>query len=150
MWLGAFAAGPIARRFGGARATIIGIAGSVGALLIPLTMPGAGLLYFGFGMLLVGFSATVYNVNQVSFRQRLCPDRLLGRMNATMRFVVWGVLPIGALLGGVLGAAFGLRTTLWVGALGQALAGIWLLVSPMRSLRDFPDAPPESGADSGT
>jgi MFS family permease len=141
---GAFAAGPIARRVGGARATIIGIAGSVGALLIPLTMPGAGLLYFGFGFLMVSFSATVYNVNQVSFRQRLCPDRLLGRMNATMRFVVWGVLPVGALMGGLLGAAFGLRTTLWIGAVGQALAGIWLLASPMRRLRDFPDPPPEA------
>lgn len=143
---GAFAAGPIARRFGGARATIIGIAGSVGALLIPLTMTGAGLLYFGVGLLMVSFSATVYNVNQVSFRQRLCPDRLLGRMNATMRFVVWGVLPIGALVGGVLGARFGLRTTLWIGALGQALAGIWLLASPMRHLRDFPEAEESDGA----
>ena len=148
--LGAFAAGPIARRVGGARATIIGIGVSVGALLIPLTTPGAGLLYFGFGLFLVSFSATVYNVNQVSFRQRLCPDRLLGRMNATMRFVVWGVLPIGALIGGFLGAAFGLRTTLWVGALGQALAGVWLLASPMRSLRDFPDAPPEEQQNSGS
>ena len=111
--------------------------------MIPLTMPGGGLLLFGFGMLMVGFSATVYNVNQVSFRQQLCPDRLLGRMNATMRFVVWGVLPIGAVVGGVLGAALGLRTTLWVGALGQALAVVWLLASPMRGLRDFPDAPPD-------
>jgi len=147
---GAFAAGPIARRVGGARATIIGIAGSVGALLIPLTMPGAGLLYFGFGFLMVSFSATVYNVNQVSFRQRLCPDRLLGRMNATMRFVVWGVLPVGALIGGLLGAVFGLRATLWIGALGQALAGVWLLASPMRRLRDFPDAPPEAQHVGGT
>ena len=147
---GAFAAGPIARRVGGARATIIGIAGSVGALLIPLTMPGAGLLYFGFGFLMVSFSATVYNVNQVSFRQRLCPDRLLGRMNATMRFVVWGVLPVGALIGGLLGAVFGLRATLWIGALGQALAGVWLLASPMRRLRDFPDAPPETQDLGGT
>jgi len=147
---GAFAAGPIARRVGGARATIIGIAGSVGALLIPLTMPGAGLLYFGFGFLMVSFSATVYNVNQVSFRQRLCPDRLLGRMNATMRFVVWGVLPVGALIGGLLGAVFGLRATLWIGALGQALAGVWLLASPMRRLRDFPDAPPAAQHVGGT
>ena len=76
-------------------------------------------------------------------------NRLLGRMNATMRFVVWGVLPVGALLGGMLGAALGLRTTLWIGALGQALAGIWLLASPMRNLRDFPDAPPESGRNAG-
>ncbi len=75
--LGALAAGPIARRFGEARATIIGIAWDAGALLIPLpTMPGAGLLFFGVGMFTVSFSAVVYNVNQVSFRQRLCPDRL--------------------------------------------------------------------------
>jgi len=139
--LGALAAGPIAGRFGGARATIIGIAGGVGALLIPLTMPGAGLLFFGAGMFCVSFSAVVYNINQVSFRQRLCPDRLLGRMNATMRFVVWGVLPIGALIGGVLGSVAGLRPTLWIGAAGEAVAGVWLLASPMRTLRDFPEAP---------
>jgi MFS family permease len=139
--VGALAAGPIARRSGGARATVIGIAGNAGALLIPLTMPGAALLWFGAGMFIVSFSAVVYNVNQVSFRQRLCPDRLLGRMNATMRFVVWGVLPIGALIGGVLGSVAGLRPTLWIGATGEAVAGIWLLASPMRTMRDFPDAP---------
>jgi hypothetical protein len=81
----------------------------------------------------------VYNINQVSFRQRLCPDRLLGRMNATMRFVVWGVLPIGALIGGVLGTTIGLRPTLWIGAIGEAVAGFWLVASPMRSMRDFPE-----------
>jgi MFS family permease len=123
------------------RATIIGIGGNVGALLIPLTMPGVGLLFFGFGTFAIGFSAVVYNINQVSFRQRLCPDRLLGRMNATMRFVVWGVLPIGALIGGVLGSVLGLRPTLWIGAAGEAVAGVWLLASPMRSMRDFPDTP---------
>ena len=110
-------------------------------MLIPLTMPGLGLLFFGAGMFFVSFAAVVYNVNQVSFRQRLCPDRLLGRMNATMRFVVWGVLPMGALIGGVLGSEAGLRPTLWVGATGEALAGIWLLASPMRTLRDFPESP---------
>jgi predicted MFS family arabinose efflux permease len=140
--VGAFAAGPIARRFGGARATLIGIGGNVGALLLPLTMPGAGLLFFAAGMFFISLSSVVYNVNQVSFRQRLCPDRLLGRMNASMRFVVWGVLPLGALIGGVLGSVVGLRPTLWIGAAGEAVAGIWLLASPMRTLRDFPDAPP--------
>jgi MFS family permease len=137
--LGALMAGPLARRIGGARATIVGILSNVGALLIPLTQPKAGLLFFGIGMMFVGFGATVYNVNQVSFRQRLCPDRLLGRMNATMRFVVWGVLPIGALIGGLLGTVIGLRPTLWIGAAGEAVAGVWLLASPMRSMRDFPE-----------
>ena len=144
--LGALAAGPLARRIGGARATIVGIATGVGSLLMPLTMPGAGLWLFGIGFFFVGFSAVVYNVNQVSFRQRLCPDRLLGRMNASMRFVVWGVLPIGALIGGVLGTALGLRPTLWIGVIGQVLAVGWLLASPMRSMRDFPDAIEETTA----
>jgi predicted MFS family arabinose efflux permease len=54
---------------------------------------------------------------------------------------VWGVLPIGALIGGVLGSVAGLRPTLWIGAAGEAVAGIWLLASPMRTVRDFPDAP---------
>ncbi len=137
--LGALAAGPVARRVGGARATVLGIACNVGALLMPLTVPGPGLLLFGAGMLIVGFAAVIYNVNQVSFRQRLCPDRLLGRMNATMRFVVWGVLPVGALIGGSLGSVIGLRPTLWVGAAGEALAELWLVASPMRTMRDFPD-----------
>jgi hypothetical protein len=104
-------------------------------------MPGAGLLLFGAGLFFVSLSAVVYNVNQVSFRQRLCPDRLLGRMNASMRFVVWGVLPLGGLLGGVLGAVVGLRSTLWIGYIGEALASIWLFASPMRTMRDFPDEP---------
>jgi MFS family permease len=137
--VGALVAGPLARRIGGARATIVGIFTNVGALLIPLTQPRAGLFLFGVGMLFVSFGAVVYNINQVSFRQRLCPDRLLGRMNATMRFVVWGVLPIGALIGGVLGTTIGLRPTLWIGAIGEAVAGFWLVASPMRSMRDFPE-----------
>jgi MFS family permease len=140
--LGAFAAGPIARRFGGARSVLLGEVIAVGVLLIPLTMPGAGLLFFGAGLLIDSFAVVVYNVNQVSFRQRLCPDRLLGRMNATMRFVVWGVLPLGALIGGVLGSAAGLRPTLWIGAAGQVLAVLWLVFSPIRTMRDFPEAPP--------
>lgn len=139
--LGAFVAGPLARRFGGARATIIGILGNVGGLLVPLTMPGPGLVLFGIGLFFVSFSAVVYNVNQVSFRQRLCPDRLLGRMNASMRFVVWGVLPLGGLLGGVLGSVLGLRPTLWIGYIGEVLACVWLFASPMRAMRDFPDEP---------
>jgi MFS family permease len=138
--VGALCASRIANRVGGARATIVGIAASVGGLLVPLTMPGPRLIFFGLGFMCMSFGAVVYNINQVSFRQRLCPDRLLGRMNATMRFVVWGVLPIGGLIGGVLGELIGLRATLWVGSIGQVLAIVWLLASPIRTMRDFPDA----------
>jgi hypothetical protein len=59
-------------------------------------------------------------------------------MNATIRFVVYGLLPIGALAGGAMGTAIGLRPTLWVAISGEALAGIWLLASPIRRMKDFP------------
>ena len=61
-----------------------------------------------------GFAVIVYNVAQVSFRQRVCPPPLLGRMNASVRFIVWGTMPIGGLLGGWLGTHLGVLPTLWV------------------------------------
>ena len=88
-------------------------------------------------MFIAWFGAVVYNINQVSFRQQLCPDHLLGRMNATMRFFAWGVFPLGSLGGGALGAYFGLRPTLWIAAIGQTLAGYWLVASPLRSRHDL-------------
>ena len=136
--LAALSASPIARRVGGARATLISSFAVAGGLLIPLATPGVGVLFFGAGLFLSSFAVVVYNINQVSFRQRLCPDRMLGRMNATIRFVVFGLLPIGALLGGLVGSAIGLRPTLWIAVAGESLAGIWLLASPVRRMRDFP------------
>jgi predicted MFS family arabinose efflux permease len=132
----------ISRRIGGVRATIFGAFSGIGALLIPLATPGAGTLFFAGGYFIAAFGTVVYNINQVSFRQRLCPERLLGRMNASMRFVVWGVTPIGAVLGGAIGSAIGLRPTLWLAAAGEALAGTWLLASPLRRMRDFSSAGP--------
>jgi predicted MFS family arabinose efflux permease len=123
---------------GGARATILGIAITGGMLLLPLTTPGAGAVLFATGMFCLGFGSVLYNVNQVSFRQMLCPVELLGRMNATMRFVVWGVMPIGALLGGAIASSIGLRGTMWLGAAGSTAAIGWLLVSPLRGVRDYP------------
>jgi MFS family permease len=89
----------------------------------------------------VGFSASVvvYNITQVSFRQRLCPERLLGRMNATMRFLVWGTMPLGGLLGGALGSTIGVRAALLVSAIGSSLAFLWVFFSPLRSLREVTD-----------
>lgn len=138
--LGALGASRVAARLGAVRSTRIGIYLGAGGLLIPLTRPGAGLLLFGGGYFITAFGAVLYNVNQVSFRQRLCPHELLGRMNATMRFVVWGVLPIGALIGGAVGSAVGLRPTLWLAASGQLSAAAWLLASPLRTMRDFPSS----------
>lgn len=139
--LAALTATRVARRVGGARATLVGIFTCGGGLLVPLSTPGAGLLLFAGGLFALSFGAVLYNVNQVSFRQQLCPERMLGRMNATMRFIVWGVLPVGGIAGGVIGTVIGLRPALWLGVIGESLAGVWLLVSPMRRMRDFPASP---------
>ncbi len=80
----------------------------------------------------------VYNITQVSFRQGLCPPSLQGRMNATMRFLVWGTMPLGAVLGGLLGSTIGVRPTLFVAAVGGSLTFLPVLLSPLRRMRDLP------------
>jgi MFS family permease len=80
----------------------------------------------------------VYNITQVSFRQGLCPPELLGRMNATMRFLVWGTMPLGGVIGGALGSAIGVRQTLLVVAVGGSLAFLPVVLSPLRRMRELP------------
>jgi MFS family permease len=104
----------------------------------PLAMPvvsAAGFLAFA--------SATIWNINQVSFRQAVTPEPMQGRMNATMRFVSWVTIPPGIILGGFLGALIGLRETVLLGALGSLLPVLPVLLSPFRSLRTIADAAPD-------
>lgn len=84
--------------------------------------------------------AVLYFVNGISLIQTITPDRLLGRVNASRRFAVWGVMPFGNLLGGALGTLLGLRTAIWIGAVGASLSAIPLLLSPMRRVRVTEDA----------
>ncbi|MFL6181279.1 MAG: MFS transporter, partial [Actinomycetes bacterium] len=74
-------------------------------------------------------------------RQRVCPPNLLGRMNASVRFIVWGTQPIGALIGGALGTAFGLVPVMWLTVAGTALAAAPVAFSPLMRMRDIPDDP---------
>lgn len=113
------------------------------ALLVPLAQVGWRLWLAAAGEFGLTFGATVYDVAQVSFRQALCPERLLGRMNATMRFLVWGTMPIGGLLGGALAAAIGVRPVLWLAAAGMALGFLPVFLSPLRAMRRLPTAPRE-------
>jgi len=108
-------------------------------LLVPLAEPGWVVVLFPVGFAGFAFSAVVYNVAQVSYRQAICPPRLLGRMNAAVRWVVWGTLPLGGLLGGVFGTWLGVRATLWIGFAGSWAAGWWVFFSPLRGQRDIPE-----------
>jgi hypothetical protein len=67
------------------------------------------------------------------------PGRLQGRVNATMRFFAGGLMPIGALVGGALGGVIGLPWTLVVAEVGTLLGFVWLLLSPVRTLRVLPE-----------
>ena len=69
--------------------------------------------------LVVGFGVILFNVTAISLIQAITPDRMLGRANASRRFVVWGVIPVGGLVGGALGATIGLRETIFIGSIGS-------------------------------
>lgn len=62
---------------------------------------------------------------------------LLGRMNATSRFIAWATLPFGGIAGGALGSALGLRNAPWLSGLGMLVSVLWLLLSPALRTRDL-------------
>ncbi|MFC7613825.1 MFS transporter [Actinokineospora soli] len=141
--LGALVAGRVGRVVGQARTIwLVPVLSAPFSLLFPLAAPGWPLVVAVAGFVGVQMAGVVYNVAQVSFRQSICPDHLLGRMNASVRFIVWGTLPLGGLLGGTLGTWLGIRTTVWVAAFGCAAAALWVVLSPLRKLRDLPDPEP--------
>ncbi|MBU5423889.1 MFS transporter [Cellulomonas hominis] len=142
--LGALASDRLVRWIGEGRIIPLAALGfAPGALLTPLAavlpLPPQATLIVG-GMLFFSV-VVVYNVAQVSFRQRVCPPPLLGRMNASVRFIVWGTTPIGGLLGGWLGHTWGVLPTLWTAAAGCVLAALPVLLSPLVRMRDLPGAP---------
>ncbi|MCW2870107.1 MFS transporter [Actinacidiphila oryziradicis] len=136
---GAFVARRVAARVGTARATLLFELGlPVFALLIPLTVGGAGILLFVAGGFCVSAGVVAGNVIKASFQQRYCPPDLLGRLTASTAFLNYGTIPLGALLGGTLGTAVGIRTAMWITTAGVPLAALILFFSPIRRARDLP------------
>ena len=148
--LGGFTATSLAARFGVGRIIVVAIfVGGPAALLVPLAPVGnAAAVFIAVSGAIGGWGSVVYNVNQVSLRQAITPNELMGRMNATMRFLVWGTIPIGSALGGILGSTIGVHETIWVGAILGCFVFLAVLLSPVRSLRRIEDAlpAPASGA----
>ncbi|MFF2846120.1 MFS transporter [Streptomyces sp. NPDC058001] len=136
---GAFVARRVAHRIGTARATLLFELGlPMLALLIPLTVGGAGILLFVAGGFSVSAGVVAGNIIKASFQQRYCPPDLLGRLTASTAFLSYGAIPVGALLGGALGTALGLRAAMAITTAGVPLAALILLFSPIRRSRDLP------------
>ena len=138
--VGAFTSRRISERFG-IGVTTIGVTILQGpAILLTAFAPASQPLPFLIaGGLIIGFGVVVYNITQVSYRQAICPPQLQGRMNSVMRFLVWGTIPLGSLVGGALGTWVGLRETIVIGAIGAGLSFLWILLSPQRHLREMPE-----------
>ncbi len=117
--------------------------GQVGMLVVAFAPKTHAFPWLVGGMVLFAAGGTIYNISQVSYRQAITPNRMLGRTNATMRFVVWGTMPLGSIAGGVLGTVVGLRPTMMVAAVGGMFATLWALAPPVRSLETLADPEPE-------
>jgi hypothetical protein len=98
-----------------------------------------------------GFFGVAWNINQVSLRQAITPPRMQGRMNATMRFIVWGTIPLGSIAGGALGSLIGLHATIVVGAVGALIGFVPVTLSSVRSIVTMPEPVEDDAgaADSG-
>lgn len=110
---------------------------AAGWLFIPLASgsPAQEISMIVVGALLFGISNTLFNVNVLSLRQQVIPNKLQGRVGASMQFISVGTLPLGALLGGLFGELIGLRATFLLGCCGFFLAFLWTFFSPVRTLR---------------
>jgi MFS family permease len=144
--LGAAVAPALSRRLGSVRVVWVSLAATTPFnLLVPLARPGWGAGLWTAVAALSEFGQIVYAVTGLSLRQRICPDAMLGRMNATMRVLIMGAMPLGGLAGGILGDLAGVRATLWITAVPLALSFVPLL-GPLRHARDLADLSPGSAA----
>jgi hypothetical protein len=137
---------PLAARIGYGRALWLpGLLVAPAGALVALVDTGAWLWPAGLGWPALAWRTGTGNVIGVSLRQRVTPDALLGRMNATFRFLLTGAIAVGAALAGLLGQYAGPRTSLWVGAIGAALTWLPLYRSPVRTMSDFGRLTPAAG-----
>ena len=96
-----------------------------------------------------GLGVMILDINIGSINNARIPDALRARANGAYRFINYGVRPIGAILGGLLGTAIGVREALFVSALAASLGVLWMIGSPVLHLRDLPDAATGSGTGRG-
>ncbi len=138
--IGGMLAAPMARRIGSARIIWFSLLVlDAPSLILPLAGPGWRITLFVLGYGVAAFACAVFGASQLAYRQSVCPPDLRGRMNAASRWITWGVLPIGGLLGGFAGSAIGIRPSIWIAYAGSWAAGFLVYFSPLRRVRDVSD-----------
>ncbi len=138
----------LSRRHGSARIIWLSLAVTAPVNLIsPLAQPGWSTILVVLGVAVGGAGQLVYAITNSSLRQQLCPEHLLSRVTATMRFLIMGSFPLGALIGGTLGELIGLRGTLWVSGtlLTVAALPVYLALRHTCDITDLPSWAPHAG-----
>lgn len=110
----------------------------IGELLFPLAAGSWGLPLVIVGSFIEGLGVPTYDVNQFSLRQATIPHHLLGRVSATMRVIIRGAVPIGALIGGVIATQFDIRAVLWFSAISGPFMAATVWFSPIRAMKTAP------------
>ena len=128
----------VTKRLGLGRSIALSIVVSVVNMAAVLALYGPAFPIMAAIGLIVGIALPIYNINQVSLRQTIVPDRLQGRMNATVRTVNWGTVPLGGIIGGLLGSSLGLVGTILIGGALQGASVVWIISHHIFSLKDMP------------
>jgi predicted MFS family arabinose efflux permease len=152
--IGGLAGALFAPRIGrslGVGATVVGASVLFGPplLLVPLAAGATTIPVLVLSFTLSTAGATIYAITGLSLMQTLTPERLLGRMNASRRFIVFGAIPLGSLAGGTLASQLGLRPTIWIGAIGASACFLPIALSPVRRIGPMPNEPELDAASPG-
>ena len=144
--VGAFAAPALARRFGDGHGIGVAYLIEIIAFAMPIAVfytdrMTAFVILFVSSFVAV-FGIVAYNILQVTMRQQQCPPRMIGRMTASLRTLIWGIGPLGALLSGIIAETAGLATAFWIAGIGNAFGILFVIFSPLWKMREVPIVPP--------
>lgn len=137
--VGVLISSTVTNRVGFGKAIALSVVGSFGTLIVLLANGSFAVLIIGAAYFVGFLGVPIYNINQVSLRQIITPNRLQGRMNATMRTIVWGTIPAGSLLGGIFCTSLGIIPTIVIGSLVSGGAVLWIVLGPIFKLNKQPE-----------